>query len=260
MRTKLLHLRWLPLWLLALLILAMAPPFGAATAYAQGAPPACRDDQGNAVLPSSLVGGWVLVLNFNHPKQTVNTVACRVTATGVNPLQVSYTIFNCPLRDNVNSVKVGAGQAPFDGKFWIECAGGPIVPGQGPTYDTFYVFGEATFGASGATYTLMQHEDAEVNADVDANWHVKMRSRYGATTFEHEDGVTNVNGMKVSLQSQVAGSGTHFINGTQLLPAATVPAFPYNYNKPIRIGNPGQSWTLYQLIIDPPPSRCCFSP
>lgn len=260
MITRLFLPKHLRMWLAALIVLATMSPLRASTALAQGTPPACLNDQGNTVLPAPVMGAWVLTLNFNHAPTLGTTKACRATTTGVNPLQVSFTMINCQVRNNPAGIQVGGGQAAFDGNFGIQCPGGPSVPGQGPLYTNFFVSGDATFSTSGAAYTLLQHQDVGIRVEVDANWHVKLRSRYGSTDFEHQDNVTNVNGMQVSLTSLVNnGGGSHFVNSTELQPSATVAPFSFAFNQPFSIGSPGQIWTLYQIIIDPPPSRCCFS-
>lgn len=258
MNTRLSHPKRILVLLMVTVALSIVSPT-AATAYAQGGPPpACLDDQGNLHRPAPAIGSWSLVLNFNHAKNANTTIGCRIATVGVNPQQLAFTLVNCQVLNNAGGVQVGGGRAPFDGNFWIECPGAFTPPGGGPLYDNFFVFGEAKFPTPGASYTLMNHQDVSVNVQIDGAWHVKLLSRYNTTTFDNQDNKTNVNGMKVSLQSNVVGgTGSHYVNGTQLLPTASIPDFEFDFSGPITIGRKGETWTLFQLIIDPPAGICC---
>lgn len=258
----------LPVWLKLLLILALlmplvASPLGSTPAFAQAVPPACVDDAGNAQAPQQ-VGAWVLVLNFNHPQSATHTRGCLVGRTGPGPNQLSYTQILCPIVNNNIGATVGAGRADFNGQFWIECSGLPPVPTTPPggsLYEYFYVYGRAAFPFTGGQHTLLAHSSVDVTAEVDANWHVKLTSRYNTTTFSNTDKSTNVAGTFPRLHSQVfAKEAYHYVNMQQLQPGAQIPPFTFNSQK-IRVGNQGEYWSLFELVIDPGPRpQCCFNP
>ncbi|MEZ4658701.1 MAG: hypothetical protein R2911_14115 [Caldilineaceae bacterium] len=259
------QLIWGKLLLICALLAPLVAPLTASTALAQGAvPPACLDDNGMAHTPT-VVGAWVLILNFNHPSSTSETRGCLASRTGSGPNQISYAIQSCSLVHNKAGAAVGGGSADFNGQFWIECPGLPKVPTDPPggsTYDYFYVSGKAAYSVTSSTQTLMAHPDVDVTSSVDASWHLTLTSRYGMTSFTNTDGVHSVAGQIVHVESMVLNkNGAHYIEQQKLQPTATVPAFSFNAGQGIRIGNQGEKWSLYELIIDPGPRpHCCFDP
>ena len=258
-----------PIWLKLLLILVLSAPLivqsTPSTALAQGGvPPACLDDNGAPHTPT-VVGAWVLILNFNHASSPTETRGCLASRTGPGPNQVSYAIQNCVLVNNKSGATVGGGRADFDGQFWIECSGLPKVPTNPPVgalYDYFYVSGRAAFPAAGGMQTLFAHPQVNVMTSVDASWHLTLNSRYGPTSFANTDGANSVAGQIVHVESLVLNKvGAHYANQQKLQPTATVPPFQFDGGQTIRIGNVGEKWSLFELIIDPGPRpHCCFDP
>jgi hypothetical protein len=239
---------------LALILLAAAPPVpGFAVPLQQMQPPAeCLSDQGHPVEPrADIANGWVMVLNFNHIPSTKTTVGCVVSRT--NGKELAYTLIECTIQNNLRPVTVGGGSASFDGNFWLQCPG--VQWGISSQTD-FDVVALAQFAGPG-TYTLMEHLDAGVEAQVDGDWHVGLHSRYGQSSFAHLDSQTSAQGQQLALLSMVADQvGLHGVNGQALLPPAKVETFVFDSDQPITIGGAGQVWTLSELIIDPA-GRCC---
>ncbi|MCB0109000.1 MAG: hypothetical protein KDE53_23925 [Caldilineaceae bacterium] len=256
-----------PIWLRLLLLVALlAPLFGApatsSVALAQAIPPACLSDSGNPQIPQ-MVGAWTLVLNFNHPANASYTRGCLTTRTGPGANQVNFSQVQCAIVNNVSGALVGGGQANFNGQFWIECPALPPVPTlPGNTqYENFYVYGRTAFPVAGGQSTLFAHPDVSFKANIDANWHVTLTSRYGQTVFANQDN-NSVAGTFPQLFTQVYNkTGTHYLNQQPMQPTATVSSFPYNANATIRIGDKNEYWTLFELVVDPGPRpQCCFNP
>jgi hypothetical protein len=251
----------IPVWLSLPLALALVfvlsfvlsfPPLDNGVALAQSAPAPCRLDNGQALRPGSL--GWAMLLNFNHAPSTTSTIGCVAALTAANPNQVNYRLITCTVVNNLNNTPVGSGNASFDGNYWIEC---PAM-GQGVVVlQSFLIYGRAQFLNSNATYSLVNHQDAKFRTTIDAAWHATLTSRYGATTFANTDSITNFLGKTAQLKSGVDGiTGRHAVDQTVLQPEATITAFSFDYGKPIIVGAQGQSWVLYEILIDPP-GRCC---
>jgi hypothetical protein len=202
------------------------------------------------------VGAWLLVLNFNHAPSATTTTGCLVMTTSVNPQQVSRTLVACQIFGNAGNVPVGNSMAPFDGNFSINCPG--VAQGK-QTLEHFSIWGRANFPNASATYPIVQHQDVGLNAGLNAGWNILFNSRYGASTFASGDPVTNVKGQVVTFLSAVSSlTGSHNLNGKDLPPRTTIAPFDYHFDQPITIGAPGQPWTLYEVIVDPPGS-CCKS-
>ncbi|MEZ4618045.1 MAG: hypothetical protein R2867_21390 [Caldilineaceae bacterium] len=256
-----------PIWFRLLLLFALLAPLLSApqmnpVALAQAIPPACISDSGNAQIPQ-MVGAWSLVLNFNHPVNATYTRGCLTQRTGPGPNQVTFSPVQCPIVNNQSGALVGGGQANFNGQFWIECPALPPVPTLpgNSQYENFYVYGRTAFPVAGSQSTLFAHPDVNFKANVDANWHVTLTSRYGQTLFANQDS-NSVAGTFPQLFTQVYNkTGTHYLNQQPMQPTATISAFPYNANATIRIGDKNEYWTLFELIVDPGPRpQCCFSP
>ena len=257
------HQRSIAYWLVVLVIAALLPTaLDTPVALAQTIPAPCLNDQGQAVLPAPVLGAWALALNFNHAPSTDTTTACRITTIALQPQKVSRTIVVCSINNNSRSVQVGAGTAPFDGNFWITCPNGPPVPGYGPLYDSFAIYGRAQFPTvtSSAAFTLVQHQDVQFKADVNTSGNIRLTSRYGPYSYKTVDSSTNVTAAPVFLASSVgAGAGFHQV-AQNIAPFSTpVDQYPFTFSQPFLIGQSGKPWTLYELVIDPPPPRGSFS-
>lgn len=250
-------------WLIVLVIAALLPTsLDTPVALAQTIPAPCLNDQGQAVLPAPVLGAWALALNFNHAPSTSTTTACRIMTTALQPHKVSRTIVVCSITNNSRSVQVGAGIAPLDGNFWITCPNGPPVPGYGPLYDSFAIYGRAQFPtlASAAAFTLVQHQDVQFTAEVNTSGNVRLSSRYTPHTYKTVDSSTNVTAAPVFLASSVGVSGGFHQVAQNIAPFSTqVENFPFTFSQPFIIGQSNQPWTLYELVIDPPPPRGSFS-
>jgi hypothetical protein len=257
-----------PIWCRLLLLFALlAPLLGApqmnTVALAQSIPPACISDSGNAQSPQ-MVGAWTLVLNFNHPANASYTRGCLTTRTGPGANQVNFSQVQCPIVNNQSGALIGGGQANFNGQFWIECPALPPVPTPlpgGNQYENFYVYGRTAFPVAASQSTLMAHQDVSFKANIDANWHVTLTSRYGQIVFANQD-ANSVAGAFPRLFSQVLDkTGTHYLDQQALQPSATISSLQYNAAAPMRIGDRNEYWTLFELIVDPGPRpQCCFNP
>lgn len=253
--------RWIRFFILVATMLA---PMGFSTVHAQNIPPACLDGRGNFPMPEDQVGAWVVVMNFEHAPSADFSIGCRVTTTATDPQQLHFKIIKCVVHNNINQVQIGGGNAPFDGNFWLECPPGPKPPGTGPQYDSFYIFGRASFASNNSSYTIMQHENASLQVTVNNNWIMELSSIYGAGSFTATGNSTIGQGQVVHFSSQVGPhpilgvGGAHFINGTQLQPAQPLGLFEFDFTKSFTIGGPGEVWTAEEIIFDPPP-RCCFN-
>jgi len=255
-------------WLAVMLMAALLPiPVGTSVAHAQSVPPACLNDAGQPVRPAPVLGAWALALNFNHALSASDTVGCRILTIALQPQKVSYTLVTCQLSNNSRGVQVGAGAAPLDGNFWITCPNGPPVPGYGPLYDGFAVYGRAQFPAlaTPASFTFVQHQDvvftAEVStsASVTGNTRIKLTSRYGPYTYATTDTSTTGVGPFFLASSVGARAGRHQVEQNVTPFTTPVDQFPFTFSQPILIGQSGKPWTLYELVVDPPPPRGSFS-
>lgn len=234
---------------------------------AQEVHPACLDDGGNPVEPLRGEGAWAIILNFNHPKSTQETVACWAVVETMDPVKtVAYTPgIRCQIINNVNNVKVGAGKAPFDGNFHIRCPRRDFDPDPNALYDTFYVHTKAQFPEVESSYTLIKHRDVEVRAGFareagSSNWRATLVSRYGGTSFADSETVSMVPGHRIGFSSTILnGEGTHHINRDLVESRRPVANFSFDFSEPILIGGGGTSWTLYNLILDPPPPDTTFN-
>lgn len=253
--------------IVAALVLALGLlPGGAAVALAQGVPAACVDDAGNSIMPSvgGGVGAWLIVLNFNHAPSTTATTGCLVRTTGLNPQKVARSFITCQLVNNQAQAAVGGGAVAFDGKFAIQCPGVNDNPGYSQDNVNFTLWGRANFAQTNQTYAIVSHTNVSLSASVTGNvstpnnpWYASLSSRYGSTTFVNSDTTVNVRGQIVRFESAVhRSSGTHMLNQTALTPAANIAPFSFHYNQPITIGGAGPTWTLHELVIDPP-GGCC---
>lgn len=251
-RTKGLSMVTALLIVLSLLLL----PSQSSSLFAQAVNPACINDSGVAVIPSAGagVGGWLLLLNFNHAASATNTVGCLITTTQVNPQRVSRILVNCQIVNNQSAVLVGNGTSPFDGKFSVSCPG----LGMGKTkHENFTVWGRATFNNRNVNYSITQHSDFSFIARLNTGWKVNFTSRYGANSFNSGNPNFNLAGQLVSFTSALrGGTASHFLNSAQLTPLSTLPPFDFHQDQPFTISGPGQLWTLHELIIDPP-GGCC---
>lgn len=244
-------------WVAVMLVLTtLLLPGQAATAFAQGVHPACKNDAGTAVIPSAGagIGAWMLVLNFNHSPSTTTTTGCLIKTIALGPQKVSRTLVNCLIMNNQGSTQVGSGSAPFDGKFSVNCPG--ITAGK-RKLENFTVWGQANFGSNNADYSILQHTNVTFTAEIDVDWHIDFSSQYGSNIFDSGNRTFNLLGQTVSFMSALrAGVGSHSLNSVDLGPLNSVPAFEFNYDQPFVIGAAGQVWTLHELIIDPP-GGCC---
>ena len=257
------HPRMLAYWVAALLLTALLPPtLPPAIALAQSVPDPCLNDQGQSVLPMPVLGAWALALNFNHAPSTSTTTACRIMTVALQPQKVTRTLVTCTVNNNSRNVQVGGGAAAFDGNFWITCPNGPPVPGYGPLYNGFAIYGQMQFPTllTSASFSVVQHQDVELSATVNASGKIKLTSRYGSYRYQTADSSTDVTTAPVFIASSVgAGAGSHQVAQTIAPFTTPVDRFPFSFSQPFLIGQAGKSWTLYELVIDPPPPRGSFS-
>lgn len=255
--------RYLSYWLMITLVITLWPAaWWTPVALAQGAPAPCLKDNGQPVQAAPVIGAWALVLNFNHAPSASTTLGCRVTTVALNPTQMSYTPIACSINNNLNGLQVGAGSAPFDGTFWVTCPNGPPVLGHDPLYDGFVTYGRAQFPTltAAASFKLMQHPDVAVTAEVNASAQIKLTSRYGSYSYESTDLSTNVAAAPIFFASTVGGGmGRHWVNSNVFPFTTPVDQFPFDFTKPITFGKAQQPWTLYEIVVDPPPPRGGFS-
>lgn len=251
-------------WLASLLIACLLPlPVATPVALAQqNVPAACRNDNGQPILTAPVIGAWALALNFNHAPSTSTTVACRIMTVALSPQQANYELVTCTISNNTSNVSVGGGTAPFDGKFWITCPNGPPVPGYGPLYDGFAIYGRAQFPSltSMAAFQIVEHQDVALTAEVNANARIRLTSRYGSFTYQSTDSTTNVVAAPVFFGSFASsGLGRHQVEQNVFSYTTPVEKFPFTFSQPLTIGRAQQPWTLHELVIDPPPPRGGFS-
>lgn len=255
--------RYLPYWLILIFVAALLPlppdgSLGSAVVFAQNVPAACLNDIGQPVRTAPVIGAWALALNFNHAPSATTTIGCRIMTVALNPPQATYTLLNCPLSNNTAGVQVGGGAAPFDGTFWVTCPNGPPVPGYGPLYDSFAIYGRAQFATltTPANFKIMEHPDVSLTARVDANARIKLTSRYGSYSYESTDASTNVVAAPIFFGSFLAaGAGRHQVEGNSLLFTTPVTQFPFAFSPPIIFGKAQKPWTLFEIVVDPPPPR-----
>lgn len=255
-------------WLAALWI-AMLLPTAAGTpiAHAQNVPAACLNDAGQPVRPAPVIGAWALGLNFNHAPSASTTIGCQIMTIALQPQKVAYALVTCQVSNNSRGVQVGAGTAPLDGNFWITCPNGPPVPGYGPLYDGFAVYGRAQFPvlATPASFTFVQHQDVTFTADVSTsasvtgNTRIKLTSRYGPYTYQTVDTSTTGVGPFFLASAVGASAGRHQVEQNVTPFTTPVDQFPFTFSQPLLIGQSGKPWTLYELVVDPPPPRGSFS-
>lgn len=251
-------------WLVILLLATLLPlPAGTPVALAQqNIPAACRNDNGQPILTAPIIGAWALALNFNHAPSTSSTIGCRIMTVALSPHQAMYDLVTCTIHNNSSGIQVGNGTAPFDGKFWITCPNGPPVPGYGPSYDGFAIYGRAQFPTltAAAAFKIVEHQDVELTATVNPNAHVRLNSRYGAFSYESTDSTTNVVAAPVFFGSFVtSGLGRHQVEQNIFNYITPVEKFPFTFTQPLTIGRAQKPWTLHELVIDPPPPRGGFS-
>ncbi len=246
-------------WLAALLIACLLPlPLRTTVAYAQNVPAACRNDNGQPVQPPQVIGAWALALNFNHAPSSSSTIGCRIMTVALSPQQVLYDLVSCTISNNTSNVQVGGGAAPFDGNFVITCPNGPPVPGYGPLYDGFAVYGRAQFPKLNnmAAFKIVEHQDVTLTAEVSANARIRLTSRYGSANYQSTDTTTDVVAAPVYFGSFVgAGNGRHEVEQNIFYYGIPVEKFPFTFSQPFIIGRAQKPWTLYELVIDPPPPR-----
>jgi len=246
-------------WLAALLLVCVLPlPLGTTVAYAQNVPAACRNDNGQPVQPPMVVGAWALALNFNHVPSTSSTIGCRIMTVALSPQQIFYELVTCTISNNTGNVQVGGGTAPFDGNFVITCPNGPPVPGYGPLYDGFAIYGRAQFPAlnNTAAFKIVEHQDVTLTAEVNANARIRLTSRYGPASYQSTDTTTDVVAAPVYFGSFVgAGNGRHEVGPNVFNYGIPVDKFPFTFSQPFIIGRAQKPWTLHELVIDPPPPR-----
>lgn len=251
--------RYLPYWLAIMVIAALLPTApDHRVALAQNVPAPCLNDAGQPVRPAAVVGAWALALNFNHPPSATVTLGCRITTVSINPQQLTYDPINCSLVNNGNGVQVGGGAAPFDGIFWLTCPNGPAVPGYGPMYNSFAIYGRAQFPSltTGANFTIMEHPDVSLNARVNPSANIKLTSKYGPYSYETTDTATNVTAAPFFFGAFVyAGNGQHRVASNTSPFATQVDQFPFSPAPPISFGRAQQPWTLLEIVVDPPPPR-----
>lgn len=257
------HKRTIARWLAILLITCLLPlPMGTAVAYAQNVPAACRNDNGQPILTAPIIGAWALALNFNHAPSTSSTVGCRIMTVALSPQQATYTLVTCTISNNTGNVQVGGGAAPFDGNFSIICPNGPPVPGYGPLYDGFGIYGRAQFPnlTSVAAFQIVEHQDVALTAEVNASARLRLTSRYGSLTYQSTDATTNVVATPIFFGAFASGGlGRHQVEQNVFSYSTPVEQFPFTFSQPLTIGRSQQPWTLYELVIDPPPPRGGFS-
>lgn len=251
-------------WLAFLLLAVILPmPIGTPVALAQSVPAACLTDSGQVVVPAPIVGAWAMVLNFNHPLSATTTTGCRITTIALQPTQqIAYNLVTCPLVNNSGGGQVGGGAATFDGNFWLSCPNG--LPAAPPPYTGFLIHGRMQFVTSAAigtrTFTLFQHPDVDFTAELRTNTLAKLTSRYGFATYQTGGLATNATSAPVSLGSAIGmGLDQHRVNGSSYPFTTPISTFGYDFTKPFTIGAAGQRWTLYEMVVDPPPPRGSFS-
>lgn len=260
--------RTIACWVVIMLMVTLLPlPGGASVAFAQSVPAPCLNDAGQPVRPPQVIGAWALGLNFNHAPSASTTIGCRIMTTALQPQKVSYTLVTCQVSNNSRGVLVGGGAAPLDGNFWITCPNGPSIPGYGPLYDGFAVYGRAQFPvvATPATFTFVQHQDVMFTAEVSmssavgGNTRIKLSSRYGSYTYQTTDTSTTGAGPFFIASAVGASNGFHQVEQNMTPFSTPVDQFPFAFSQPIQIGQSGKPWTLYEIVVDPPPPRGSFS-
>ncbi len=250
--------------LLLALLLALLLTIGLAPAtplYAKSVPAACLTDSGQPIRPNPAyldpgwTSAWTLILNFNHAPSTIATVGCLATITQANPGDVDYTLVSCPLLNNAAGVAVGSGASNFDGNFWIECPG---VTTNNEPHSSFGVWGRLRFPVGGDTLTLLDHTDVTFKVNAKPILPSTLQSRYGSSVSSNTT-MGGMTGSTIGVKSEVDnGTGTHYVNGTALLPHFTPSSFSFDESQPMRIGAAGERAILFEVIIDPP-GHCCIS-
>lgn len=235
-------------------------------------PDACLNELGKPIIPRVPVqGARALALNFDHPLEWFKTEACLATLDpiidpeeyeGVIVDGIGYEIVYCDIIGNTGPIGIGNGTARFADGSHVSCPSELLATGV--EMHKFYVWAKATFHNTGPDYfTLAEHPDFEVKANVDANWNVELKSRYGlnASEFSHRNIITNVQNTVVPLFSRILGTtgsgtatGIHTINGQRMSPPANVGPFSLTDPAPIIIGKSeaGYAWNVDFIVIDPP--------
>lgn len=228
-------------------------------AQANNVPTACLKDDGTPAEPLPFPGAWAIVLNFNHSPSTTHTEVCWAERDDDQAMAINYTDgIQCQVRNNVNNVAVGNGEAAFDGDFHITCPRRSSGPTGNSQYNTFYVHAVASFPEQAGYYPLVRHSDVAVRALLQnpggsGNWTATMLSRYDNTVFSDTESVSTLVGVNHRINSRViGGTGTHYVNQQLLNSQTAVPPFDFDLNELIFIGGGVNPWTLSEMVIDPP--------
>lgn len=242
--------------------IVISPP-SAALAHRQAQTPVLVECRVNGtlvqpVVPPGYTWTWVFVANFNHAPLVNQTRGCLAIARLGIP-KVEYTIVTCPV-DGSLAAPIGGGTVIFDGGGAIRC---DLVLDDDATPGMFRMQARPIFPIGGRTYTLVSSDYFAFQATTDAMCSVlTLNSTYNAMAFQHV--ASNLCGTQVSLGSYIDKvkpngnlyNGLHRINGVGLGPVSLTGSFSLPQEFSIRIGGSGESFTLDQLIIDPP-GHCC---
>ena len=230
-------------------------------------PAACLLDSGDPAEPLQYPGAWAIVLNFNHEPSATHTQVCWAIRDETPEMEITYIDgLRCQVRKNVNDVMVGDGQADFDGHFHIAC------PRRDPEietvrrYDTFYVHAEAMFPEADADYPLVRHRNLAVRTrfegpDSDGNWETTVRSRFGDQVLEETNLISEFPNRRRNYNSFLfEGKASHLVDREIIGPGISLDTFEFDFAELMFIGGGENSWTLYEMVIDPP-GHCgdCFN-
>ena len=212
------------------------------------------------VVPPGYTWSWAFVANFNHAPLSNLTRGCVAIATvGVPTVQYTYTVVTCPVEGKIGT-PIGGGMVNFDGGGSIRCDLDLLAAA---TPGMFRVQARATFPTGSITHTLTSSEYFSFRTTSDSTCSLlTLNSAYNTMAFQHV--ASSLCGTQVSLGSQITKTsptsnvykGTHRINGAGLGDVSVTGSFGIPEHFSIWIGATGESFSLDELVIDPP-GHCC---
>jgi hypothetical protein len=210
------------------------------------------------VVPAGYTWTWAFVANFNHAPLVNQTRACLAIAfAGVSTVQ--YTVVTCPVEGSL-AAPIGGGTVVFDGGGAIRC---DLALVSAATPGMFRQQARAILPSGSLTHTLASSDAFSFRASTNpACLTMTLASAYGSLAFQN--GTGGICGAYVRLGSAIEKTsastssfkGAHFVNGASLGNMSLLGTFGLTQNFSIRIGAAGESFTLDELMVDPP-GKCC---
>jgi hypothetical protein len=234
----------------------------AGSAGQSSGPNACKVN-GVLVVPAVVPGrsfGWIFVANFDHAPSANRVVSCLALTPAPGAATTYEVREHCLIVNNIAGRQFGGGHAPFDGNAYLQCS--ITLPGNTEP-PPFWVHARANLPTlvNGGTFTLLTSSEVAFTVTTSALCATTLSSRYGTVSFAHA--TAPVCGSFAHLESRVDRNnqgvlkGAHRVGTTWYGPSnlnGSLPTVPVAYS--FQIAQPGPSFTLDWLAIDPPGSCC----